>query len=303
MSSDTSSDLFEVKNYFLLGNYQAAINEGSSLPSDSLQDADRVERDVYVYRSYIAQRKYQIVLDEINGSAPPTALQAVKLLASYLKHSEEGNATGTAAALSTLKGMLSDGVAATNSVLQLMAALIYLNNGQPEESMRCVYQSSNLEGLAMLIHIYLSISRVDQAEKELRNMHKIDDDATVTQLCTAWVNLALGGEKVQEALLTFQELCEKYGPTGMLLNGLGVCCLNRRRFADAEKYLLQALEKSPSDATTMANLACCYQHVGKPPEVITRQINQLKTTAPNSSWVKLYNKSEELFDQLAELKM
>ena len=38
---------------------------------------------------------------------------------------------------------------------------------------------------------YLRIHRVDQAEKQVRAMSTIDDDATITQLATACVNLFL----------------------------------------------------------------------------------------------------------------
>ena len=42
-----------------------------------------MERDVLMYRAYIAQRKYAVVIDEVKSSSP-SELQAVKLLAQYL---------------------------------------------------------------------------------------------------------------------------------------------------------------------------------------------------------------------------
>ena len=49
------------------------------IPDQSLA----IERDVYLYRSYLAQKKYRIVLDEIHG-ASPAFLQPLKMLAEYL---------------------------------------------------------------------------------------------------------------------------------------------------------------------------------------------------------------------------
>lgn len=72
--------LFNLRNNFYLGAYQAAINN-SELPNLSPDEA--VERDCLVFRSYIALGSYQLVINEIDSSAA-TPLQAVKLLALYL---------------------------------------------------------------------------------------------------------------------------------------------------------------------------------------------------------------------------
>jgi coatomer protein complex subunit epsilon len=72
--------LFNLRNSFYLGAYQAAINN-SEVPNLSPDDA--VERDCLVYRSYIALGSFQLVISEIDSSAA-TPLQAVKLLALYL---------------------------------------------------------------------------------------------------------------------------------------------------------------------------------------------------------------------------
>ena len=76
--------LFNLRNNFYLGAFQAAINN-SDVPNLSPDDA--VERDSLVYRSYIALGSYQLVVHEIDASAP-TPLQAVKLLALYLSSPE-----------------------------------------------------------------------------------------------------------------------------------------------------------------------------------------------------------------------
>jgi hypothetical protein len=42
----------------------------------------QIERDAFLYRAYIAQRKYQVVLDEISATCP-AELHPLKLLAEY----------------------------------------------------------------------------------------------------------------------------------------------------------------------------------------------------------------------------
>ena len=50
--------LFAVRNSFYLGAYNNVINEAADL--DHLSDADAVERDCFVYRSYIALGSHEV---------------------------------------------------------------------------------------------------------------------------------------------------------------------------------------------------------------------------------------------------
>ena len=56
--------LFPIQNAFHLGAYQVAINEAADLDSTgtSLSSSDAIEKDCYVYRSYIALGSYQVRL-------------------------------------------------------------------------------------------------------------------------------------------------------------------------------------------------------------------------------------------------
>ena len=56
--------LFTVRNAFYLGAFQSAIAEASDL--EGLSDQEKVERDCYVYRSYIELGSY-----EVRGAYPP----------------------------------------------------------------------------------------------------------------------------------------------------------------------------------------------------------------------------------------
>lgn len=52
-----------------------------------------------------------------------------------------------------------------------------------------------------------------------KQIAKMDEDATVTQLATAWTNISIGGEKAQEAYYIYQELMDKTQSSPNLLNG------------------------------------------------------------------------------------
>jgi len=93
------------------------------------------------------------------------------------------------------------------------------------------------------VQAYLKISRLDLARKQLQAMKNAEDDATLTQITEAWVNIYLGGEKTQEAFYIFQELAEKHSVTVRLLNGQAVCHIHAGRFEEAEDLLMEALER------------------------------------------------------------
>lgn len=55
--------------------------------------------------------------------------------------------------------------------------------------------------MAVSVLNYLRINRVDQADKQVRAMSGVDDDATITQLATAWVDVFLVRALLLGALL------------------------------------------------------------------------------------------------------
>ncbi|KAJ1476206.1 coatomer epsilon subunit-domain-containing protein [Baffinella frigidus] len=290
-----SDDLFSIKNEFYLGNYQGAINEAQSDDLELSTPNDERDRDIIVYRSYIALGQYDIVQSEIADDAQP-ALQAVKLLGSYMSSTDK---EVKEVAEQTLRVWLGDPATQNNPTVALVAGIIFLEKGELEEAAKVLHQGTTLEMVALQVQVYLRMARVDVAQKSLGMMTNMEDDATLTQMCAAWVNMELGGEKLQDAFYTFQELADKYNETPVLLNGMACCQMHVGKFDEAEKYLLKALSKNATDPHTLQNLVVCAQHTRKTNEVVGRYLNTLTRIAPSCPLLQRRGKAESAFDQHA----
>lgn len=151
-----------------------------------------------------------------------------------------------------------------------------------------------------MTQLYLKLDRVDLARKELKKMQEKDEEATLTQLAQAWVNIYMGGEKFQEAYYIYQELCDKYGSTPFLLNGLAVSLIGQGKYEEVESILQQSLEKDNDNSDTLINMINLSHYLGKPFEVCNRFLSQLKDSEANNAFVKDYAAKEKQFDEMVQ---
>ncbi|KAJ4433968.1 coatomer subunit epsilon [Periplaneta americana] len=285
-------ELFDVKNAFYIGNYQQCINEAQKLKPSS--PALQTERDAFLYRAYIAQRKYRVVLDEIGGASPPE-LQPLRLFAEYLS-----NPSKRENIVSNLDQKVSGNVDVSNHTFIIVAASIYYLERNYDSALRILNEGDHLECSALSLQIYLKMDRVDLAWKELKSMQEKDDDATLTQLAQAWVNIMMGGERLQDGYYIFQEMSDKHSSTSLLLNGQATCFLGQGKYEEAESSLHESLDKDSNNPDTLINMIVLSQHTGKPPEVANRYLSQLKDSHLDHPFIKEYMQKEAEFDRLVK---
>lgn len=289
---DTVDELFDIRTNFYIGNYQHCINEAQKLKPSSPEV--RTEKDVVLYRAYIAQKKYGVVLDEIKPSHAEE-LQAVRRLAEYLASDNQRDKI-----VRDLDSKMSSNVDVSNKMFMLMAASIYFQDQNTDAALRILHSSESLECMALTVQILLKLDRVDLAKKELKRMQDTDEDNILTQLASAWLNLAVGGEKYQDAYYIFQEMSDKFVSTPLLLNGQAAAYMGQGRFDDAESVLQEALDKDSNNPETLINLIVLSQHLGKAPEVSSRYLSQLKDSHRSHPFVKDYIQKENEFDRLCK---
>jgi len=292
-NKETTDELFDLKSAFYLGSFQQAINEAQKFRnSDSRL---QLEKDVYMYRAYIAQKKYGVVLDDIKPNAADE-LKYIRLMAEYL--SSESKRDSIINDLDHKLGSLN----VTSPLLLLIIANIYVLAENYETALKVLHNadaSSSLECSALAVQIYLKLDRVDLAKKEIKKMADVDEDAIITQLANAWVYMA-SGEKLQDAYFTFQEQADKNTATTMLLNSQALCYINQGKYEEAVSLLQEALDKDSNNPDAMVNMIVLNQHLGKPIEVSNRYISQLKDSHKNHPFVKDLLLKENEFNRVAQ---
>lgn len=290
-SSNQPDPLFDIRNAFFIGNFQHCINEAQKLKLNNPEL--KIEKDIFMYRAYLAQRKYGVVLDEIK-SGVSEELYCLRLLADYLSSDQSRKIQ----VVQDLDQQVKKNINISNTMMVIIAGSIYYHEQNYEGALRILQQAESLECSALMLQIYLKIDRLDLARKELKRMQEKDEDATLTQLAQAWVGLSMGGEKLQDSYYIYQELSDKYASTPLLLNGQAAALIGQGKYEEAEPILQEALDKDPNNVETLINMIVLSQHIGKSPEVSNRYLSQLKDSNYSHPFVKEYQTKEQEFDKL-----
>jgi hypothetical protein len=284
--------LFDVKNSFYVGNYQQAINYAEKIKKSSL------EKDIFMYRAYLASNRHRVVLDEISSS-DRTDLLALRYLAEYFNDRSQ---------FENLIKKFEDCLAKANDsntesahvIWTIAAACLYINEGLYEDALRLLHGVDDLECMAMQIYIFLQMNRLDLAKKTHQQMQEKDEDATLTQLAQAWINIEMGGEKLQDAFYIFDDFNDKFTSSVLLLNNMAVCALGQHKFDDdVHNYLRDGLDREPNNPDLLTNFIFYTQQADKNPEpVVNRYLTLLKDTSKNCELIRELEKKEAEFDRL-----
>ncbi|GAB5367264.1 hypothetical protein AAMO2058_001215100 [Amorphochlora amoebiformis] len=277
--------LVSLRSYFYLGLYDQLTKEAKTI--GTLTGSTETERLAYVYRAYVAMGKHRKVAVEIKKGAP-TVLQVIQLHSTYRTAKTDESRS---MALDKLNEMVDEGSLAQDVLFSLVAAEMYLSAGEMKSALKLVYKGKTLDMMGMTITILLMIKRVDLAEKHLKLMQDIEEDDTLTQLASAWINVAKGDKLGEEALDTYQDLQEKFGSSVLILNSIAVCQIKQKNYIDALNTLGAARDlankmKMPISPDTYINTMICLQHARKGQATIQKLFSDFKRSAPNHPWVK-----------------
>ncbi len=191
--------------------------------------------------------------------------------------------------LSELQQLVSDASTAS-ATAQLVAAQTFLSHGEmTKEALSCVHLGTTMEHLALTVQIYIRMDRLDLAKKTLTSMKQADEEAVLTQLCSVYINLAVGRSEAQDAIHSLGSLTEQYGNSPTLLNLNATAFIVAGKYDEAERCLMEAIseeEGTGSSSDTLINLVVCYQQLGKGMDAIGPVLEQLKSGYANHPFVQ-----------------
>lgn len=284
--TEVNATLFDARNFYYIGNFMGCIN--IVLPEQTTGTADLLAYSYYSYFAIDSGRVVQTEIKENNG----TELIALRSLHDYIEKPEKREEI-----VQTYMQKLQETVGEAN--VWLMTGIIVLcREGQYENALKFLHSSGEIEHMALNIQCLLKLNRVDLAKQILTKMQEKSDDATLTQLSQAWVNITGGGDQLQDAYHIFQEFIDKYSSTPLLLNGQAVCLIGQEKYEEAEDVLKESLAKKHNDYDTLINLLVLSHLTGKSCEILSRYTEQIKQFHPASIFVSDMKKKEEEFDRL-----
>jgi len=283
-----------LRNQFYVGQHRKVM-----IDAKAQKDA---ASDFFYFRSLIALGQEEQALKGIPANAP-AELQVLKLWATYRTASDENKEL----VLEKVKETKDYSPEATANALNvsLALALLFMEAKNLREAIKYVHKShESLEHLAVTVQVYLRIDRADLAGKQVKAMQDIDDDDAITTLATAWLHIAVGGDKLTEAFQLLEELVQKFGNSVDILNTMAVCQMGLKNWMKAFGLLKQARElalvsKDKLAPETLINSIVCLQHLHKAPELVARIVGELKSTYPAHPWIVRYTAVESLFDKTA----
>eukprot|EP00483_Globobulimina_turgida_P011381 UN11403 len=209
-------DFYALRTAYYIGDYEKVEKEYKNL--SNLTGMKAKERDSYLCRSLIAQRRFKEASKLAKGEASP--LVAVKQLLTYA----QANSPDTKdIVIDKLKEYLKEASYLDNNTFCVITSQIFIEHCMYREALELVINlqnnDGNLEKLLQETQIYLKIGRPDLAQKCVAKMQELEDDDAITQIANISLCLFHGGyQKVNDANELIEDLINANNPTIQLIN-------------------------------------------------------------------------------------
>jgi coatomer protein complex subunit epsilon len=293
--------LYHVKQQFILGAYKALVN--STLPDPSSPN---------YAPTLIYQTRARIVLNDCKSvNIPPDsenlALKAVAALARYVS---AAGAAEQEVSLEELRDLCveieADDVERNEQdkdIVRVLSGTAFARAGEVEEALETLGVGSsteNLEAVALIVQVYLSINRPDLAKKEFERSKRWAEDDLLLQLIEASIGLLTGKDSYSNCNSFYTEQLGNPSLTSPhLLTARGVTRLLRNEIQEAKSDLEDSLSQQSNDAETLAAYVVAAGLGATKKAEADELWSRLTSEHPNHPLVVDVTNKAEFFDECA----
>ncbi|KAF9565836.1 coatomer complex protein [Agrocybe pediades] len=249
-----SSDLYHTKQQFTLSAYKALVQQ--PLPDES--SPDYVATLLYKARAYIALDQPKSALEILPSGSENVAVKAVASLARYVGAE---NTTEAESALEELRDLSVEiegddveGDEVDKSLVRVLAGTAFARAGEVEEALETLgTETEDLEAVALIVQVYLSINRPDLAKKQFDRCKRWAEDDLLLQLIESTIGLVTGKDSYANTASFYTEQLGNPSLTSPhLLTSRGVTRILRGEIQEAKSDLDESLEQQKGDAEAEA---------------------------------------------------
>jgi coatomer protein complex subunit epsilon len=252
-----STELYHIKQQFTLGAYKFLAD--SPLPSPSSPAYHPTL--LYKARALVAIGHTQGALALLSDDSENVAVKAIAALAKYVGASlPEEKEAGLEQLRDLCVEIEGDGEddEKDKELVRVIAGTAFARAGEVEEALESLGAGTdheNLEAVAVIVHIYLSINRPDPAKKEFDRSKRWAEDDLLLQVIESSIGLVTGKDAYANASSFYTEQISNPSLSSPhLLTARGVTRLLRNEIPEAKSDLEEAQSQQTGDAETFAAL-------------------------------------------------
>jgi len=206
---------FEVQSLFYHNAYAGCIALAQKHAPSGIVDEASLLQLVYAARAALALNDVPGARQLLGEDAEHPVAMSVLLLADIKEMKALGDDAGCADVLEqmmTLLDVVEPGDLASE-IVRCNVGLALYESGDNEKALFTLQVtgkggSTELECIALGVHILLTMHRVDLAETEYLAARKIGDDSLLVQYMEAWIGLVRGGRATQQAYYVYDEMSQ-----------------------------------------------------------------------------------------------
>ncbi|KAF9482554.1 coatomer complex protein [Pholiota conissans] len=244
-----STELYHTKQQFTLGAYKALTQQ--SLPDEA--SSDYIPSVLYKARSYIALGEPKSALEIVPEGTENVALKAVSSLARFVGASDSVESEAALEELRDLsveiEGDDAEGSERDKDLVRVLAGTAFARAGEVEEALETLgSETEDLEGVALIVQIYLSINRPDLAKKQFDRSKRWAEDDLLLQLVESTIGLVTGKDNYSNTSSFYTEQLGNPSLTSPhLLTARGVTRILRGEIQEAKSDLEESLQQQKGD--------------------------------------------------------